>query len=762
LQYITKMGYKVLLAGLLLASALILRAQHIGRRQADSLSAALKKDRGDISDLYALLQLADYNIQKRGEGKADLDSAADFITQARQLNGRLRSGVGYGYIALMEAILDRERRQKAEGKLAAQQGVALLSKENDAALLGKAYYELSEFYDYNLPAEQSTKIEYIQKALHCYEQAGVLERQGYCLERLCDIYYNSRQQLEALKYGKLAIERYKAAHYPNLQGPYILLANVYIAEGDYQQGAYYGLLSLQSAVETNDSTMQLCQINYTVGLNYSFLADYSKSLKYFWAAINVAFHYRDTANVDVCALALAGDLVRTGQPHIAISFLDSIYRYYGAPKSIEYQAKIGTVYMGAYGLLRNFSREEVYCDSLLKTCSKSEDWTKYQVYITAMRFFIMSSQLKRARDTLPAFHELVSRLNIEVKKNYIQILYRLDTAEHHYKAAIDNIFKYYALKDSLAGEQKSRQIQELQVAYETSEKERNIVVLQKEGEMQKLDLLHTKDVRNLFIAGVGLSLLLLGVLWNRYRLKQQKNRELETQQKEITEKNSQLELSQRQISDKNTQLQKLLGENEILLREVHHRVKNNLQIVMSLLTSQSAFLQDPKALSAVKESKHRVQAMALIHQRLYQSSDVTVVLMPEYITDLVYYLRDSFADGRRVIFDLKVEPISLDVLQAVPVGLILNELVTNAFKYAFPHTSQDAITVRLQRTADGVTELFVADNGRGFPPGYDPAQSRSYGMLLIQGLVNDLGGSLERSHDQGTAYWIRFGGMDVS
>jgi two-component system, sensor histidine kinase PdtaS len=280
--------------------------------------------------------------------------------------------------------------------------------------------------------------------------------------------------------------------------------------------------------------------------------------------------------------------------------------------------------------------------------------------------------------------------------------------------------------------------------------------------MQRLDLLHTKDVRNFFIAGVGLALLLLGVVLNRYRLKQQKNRELETQQKEITEKNSQLEVSQRQISDKNKQLEKLLGENEILLREVHHRVKNNLQIVMSLLTSQSAFLQDEKALSAVKESRHRVQAMALIHQRLYQSSDVTVVLMPEYITDLVYYLRDSFTDGRRVVFDLKVEPISLDVLQAVPVGLILNELVTNAFKYAFPHTSQDAITVRLQRTADGVMELYVADNGRGFPPGYDPAQSRSYGMLLIQGLVNDLGGSLERSHDSGTAHWIRFGRTDMA
>jgi two-component system, sensor histidine kinase PdtaS len=130
--------------------------------------------------------------------------------------------------------------------------------------------------------------------------------------------------------------------------------------------------------------------------------------------------------------------------------------------------------------------------------------------------------------------------------------------------------------------------------------------------------------------------------------------------------------------------------------------------------------------------------------------------MQEYITELVDYLTDSFVSAQRVYFDMSIEPISLDVLQAVPVGLILNEVVTNIFKHAFPHTSDDRVTVCLFRSFDGEMELYIADNGRGFPRGYDPAQSGTFGMLLIHGLVDDLDGRLKICNTNGTAYRIRF------
>ncbi len=179
------------------------------------------------------------------------------------------------------------------------------------------------------------------------------------------------------------------------------------------------------------------------------------------------------------------------------------------------------------------------------------------------------------------------------------------------------------------------------------------------------------------------------LIYNRYR----------SQQQRLLTANSRP--SKWRSAKKNHQLERLLTENEWLLREVHHRVKNNLQVIMSLLRSQSDFLQDKTALAAVVESEHRVYAISLIHQKLYKSSNVSSINMPEYISDLVEYLKYSFAISGQLWFDLQVEPINLDLRQAMRVGLILNEVITNSFKYAFPWSGEDKITVRLFATGNG-------------------------------------------------------------
>jgi two-component sensor histidine kinase len=156
------------------------------------------------------------------------------------------------------------------------------------------------------------------------------------------------------------------------------------------------------------------------------------------------------------------------------------------------------------------------------------------------------------------------------------------------------------------------------------------------------------------------------------------------------------------------------------------------------------------------ESEHRVYAMSLIHQKLYKSSNVSTINMPEYIGDLVEYLRYSFAVSGKLWFDIQVEPINLDLQQAVPVGLILNEVITNSFKYAFPYSDEDKITVRLFASGDGWLSLIIADNGRGLPPNFDPKQRNSFGMLLIGGLTEDLEGTLHIESIHGTSVHIRF------
>jgi two-component sensor histidine kinase len=190
----------------------------------------------------------------------------------------------------------------------------------------------------------------------------------------------------------------------------------------------------------------------------------------------------------------------------------------------------------------------------------------------------------------------------------------------------------------------------------------------------------------------------------------------------------------------------LLEEKERLLREIHHRVKNNLQVVMSLLNSQVALLKDQAALSAIQESGHRVQAMALIHQKLYQAQGVARIPMHDYIQEVAAYLHDCYSlYGAVRVYT-----------QAVPLGLIINEAVTNALEYAFPSERPGQVRVALQRLEEGICRLIVVDDEVGLPSGYDPCQSRSLGMTLLHGFSAQLGGNLTITSSPGLTITLVF------
>jgi two-component sensor histidine kinase len=197
-----------------------------------------------------------------------------------------------------------------------------------------------------------------------------------------------------------------------------------------------------------------------------------------------------------------------------------------------------------------------------------------------------------------------------------------------------------------------------------------------------------------------------------------------------------------EVMQKNQVLQQLLTEKECMLKEIHHRVKNNLQVVMSLLNSQADFLEDKAALSAIQESQHRVRAISLIHQKLYQSEGVARIPMHTYIGEVVAYLHESYCLDHTVRFELQVESIELDVAQAVPLGLIINEVITNAFKYAFPDGRPGTVRLSLRRLAKATYQLIISDNGVGLPAHYDPARSLSLGMTLLHGFSGQLDGEL--------------------
>jgi two-component sensor histidine kinase len=200
----------------------------------------------------------------------------------------------------------------------------------------------------------------------------------------------------------------------------------------------------------------------------------------------------------------------------------------------------------------------------------------------------------------------------------------------------------------------------------------------------------------------------------------------------------------------------LLREKEWLLREVHHRVKNNLQIVMSLLSSQASYLEDEKALLAIQESQNRIHAISLSHQKLYMSEKIALIDMASYIREVVEYLHDSLQMQDQVRFHLSVEPIELSGALAVPLGLIINEAVTNSLKYAFPGARQGQVRIDLQQSDGSDCVLTIADDGIGLRPDFDLSRSRSLGMNLMKGLSKQLDGSLKIESADGLTIQVRF------
>lgn len=214
---------------------------------------------------------------------------------------------------------------------------------------------------------------------------------------------------------------------------------------------------------------------------------------------------------------------------------------------------------------------------------------------------------------------------------------------------------------------------------------------------------------------------------------------------------SQLEdIDQRKQQER--QIAEALQEKELLLREVYHRVKNNLQVIRSLLKLQSRALVDGEARSALMETAERVRSMALVHEKLYQSRNLATITTREFVDDLVAQIRDSSGmDTTRVALDTSVARLRVGLDVAIPLGLLLNELLTNAVKHAFPDQRKGRIRVILRRRPVGA-ELIVDDDGVGIRPDLIPETTRSMGFRLATGLARQLGGALQLTTKAGTRF----------
>ena len=300
------------------------------------------------------------------------------------------------------------------------------------------------------------------------------------------------------------------------------------------------------------------------------------------------------------------------------------------------KAQIFSIKGACYGKLNNYKLADENFMAFLEVTNKYPDIDPYkefeETYLEIAHFYLSKSNLKAARLFVnKAMSGTSQSMDNYAEKSYM--LFKLDSIAGDYKSAMagksawrfnDHYILYKSFADADKNIEQRKKFDELTIKYGAEKKDNDIKLLQKEKQLQETMLLQAKYTRNWILGGVGLLLIIVGLLVYNTRLKQRTNKKLKRQRVEIEKQN--------------VTLRHLVNEKEWLLKEIHHRVKNNLQIVMSLLNSQSAYIDNEPALTAIHDSQHRVHAMSLIHQKLYNSENVSSIDMSFYIRELVSYL----------------------------------------------------------------------------------------------------------------------------
>ena len=339
---------------------------------------------------------------------------------------------------------------------------------------------------------------------------------------------------------------------------------------------------------------------------------------------------------------------------------------------------------------------------------------------------------------------LDSATKVEIKESY-QSLSEYYLAVGNYEKALETYQLYKVYSDSVLNESKMNAIVEMETKYETESKEKENTLLRQDNEIRRLAIEKQTYLRNFFIALLAVSIAIIAVVYNRFHIKKRLNDVL-------NEKNALLEKTVQEKTD-------ALDRNKLLLREMNHRVKNNLAVIQSLLNLQSHQVGDAESRTVLRDCATRVRAVSQIHATLSGSVNLREVQIKEYVSKLIHGLAANFdIDPSRVDIVLNLEDIRMDVDVLVPFALILNELVTNSLKYAFTEQATGKLQVSLTRDQGNKITLIVTDDGLGLPEGFNVDEPESMGMEIVASLVQQIDGDLtfESQPNKGTEFKLSF------
>ncbi|MBS0030753.1 tetratricopeptide repeat-containing sensor histidine kinase [Chitinophaga hostae] len=705
----------------------------------------LRNSQTDTATIARMLRVGEAFLDKPESREEDMNMAFRMADQMEARSTQTNYLRGLGLSKLLRAKAFRESGHASQGRNSSEEALRLLAQYGTELEKAQAILELGGTYS-NEAQDLSRKIELYQQGAAIYLKTGD-ELSAACLkEFIGDLLQVNGDYIHAEEVLREALSIYKKKGYPRLQGLYSILGEVYHKSNNFVQSLRYNLLAVETAEKLNEQGPLMATIYNRVGLNYYSVHYYDQALDYFDKALAHARGLHDSGTVRTMLLNISDALRDQGAYNRS---LDTLYAFYKSGPGLEendiIHAEIS--YLKDYAALHTLSKATPHYEKLKTILEKgSAGKGIIQAIRLAVAFYLQeaghfSDAAQYIRDYQQDMKVVPAGLVRQAEAAYLA--FRNDSALGNLSAAITYFQHYKQLSDSVTSTNQSKQLDVLRLQFETERKDKDIQLLTQKSVLQEVSLQKGRVFRNVIMGGICMLLLILALLYNRYRLKKKTTFRLEKQQEAI---NTQNEL-----------LKKLVDEKEWLLKEIHHRVKNNLQIIISLLNTQSQYLDNADAIAAIKNSQHRMYAMSLIHQRLYHTDNLGAINMDWYIRELTGFMQESFDSGPRISFSINSDVMLLDVVQAVPLGLMLNEAVSNAIKYAFPGNRKGAVTITCKKDEAQYCSLIIADNGIGLPDNFVPEESRSLGMSLMKGLAEQLEGSFNiKSGPAGVSIQVLF------
>tara|TARA_R110002051_G_scaffold75791_1_gene137772 strand:- start:2239 stop:4449 length:2211 start_codon:yes stop_codon:yes gene_type:complete len=723
--------------------------------QLDDLHLQLKNSETIQKKIDVSIELGSIYLYRPESFKIDMDSATYYFDKAYKLsdsinNYDLKNRINY-YLA--ETNFEEQNFSEAYSlyyKVIDYYKKNNLLKEEAETWLTIANRTRNEISIDNRLFEENN-INY-NNARNIYKNLGLKIEELGVLKDMADYHLNEGSLNLAERELLFLIEEYKKINYSEIHHTYNLLGIVNRLNGDFNKSIYNGLKSIEYMLKSND-TIYASYFYGNVADSYRELGEVQQSIIWYHKAL---LNWETNTYLGGGYLYrylnyLSKQLVLSHSEKEALDLAIKVSQKI-PPESSYQKGSLSRAKATALNALGQYDLAEKEYLNALKWITYDKN-SNYLIFVSETNlelgeFYMERKQYNKAKSYIIQSLNVPKGIAAQAKvKDANLMLFTIDSVQGNYLEAIKYFQNYKRINDSIFNITKSRQIEELQIQYETAKKENDIKTLRNENLVQNDKLNKTTGLKNLVFIGLLVFFLISVLLYRSYMSKQKVNRLLVSQKGEIAQQN--------------TSLHELLNEKEWLLKEIHHRVKNNLQIVMSLLNTQSNYIKSKEALSAIRNSQHRLFAISLIHQKLYKTDNTALIDMNSYIKDLANYLMDSFDVRDTIKFDLDIEHILLEEAQSIPVGLILNEAITNSIKYAFPKREKGIISVQMKKVK-GSHFIVIKDNGIGLPEGFNVISKSSLGMTLIKGLTNQLDGNFEIKNENGTLIEVIFKNKPMS